>query len=192
LQDKKRERETIFEEDDLLYSKLLGDFYKAWSPQIESLANELNSPNEQTHKTIHTLKGVSGNLALEELYESCVLIDAAFKQKKQITKEQVENFKSTFSKTLQSISLKAQKSLEVQPINVDLKEAKGYYEELMDYLDSYDLISYESQSKYMAVFKPYVPNDSLQRWQKAIERLDYDSAKAIMESWDFRSKNDME
>jgi signal transduction histidine kinase/CheY-like chemotaxis protein/HPt (histidine-containing phosphotransfer) domain-containing protein len=186
MENKKGEKMSIFQEDEALYKKLLKDFYKAWNPLLESLVQELQSPNEGTQKTIHTLKGVSGNLALEPLYELCVQIDASFKKAQPITKNQAQKFEKIFSQTLKNIELSSAKNEQSQSKKSNLDEAKKLYNDLYEALRNYDMVSYDFQSTCKDAFSSFVDEDSLTKWESAVDALDYESAKALMESWDIK------
>jgi HPt (histidine-containing phosphotransfer) domain-containing protein len=181
-------RVSIFQEDEALYKKLLGDFHKAWSPQEEFLVGGLRSLDKQIHQTIHTLKGVSGNLDLRSLYEACVSIDTSFKKDLEITDEQIEQFKVALEEALEFAKTNTNLFAIDQSLEGDLQKAKDCYEELYQALSEFDMVSYDFQCKCMEAFAPFVQKDSLLKWQKAMDALDYESAKSTMESWDLKDR----
>ena len=71
---------TRFGGNKTLYLKLLNKFSESLNEDLPAFEKALSfDTNEEFKREIHSLKGVSGNLSANALYESCTALDASLK-----------------------------------------------------------------------------------------------------------------
>jgi HPt (histidine-containing phosphotransfer) domain-containing protein len=84
-----------------LYMRLLAKFKT--DTHLDELLTLLNAGDyEKAQTAVHTIKGVSANLSLEELYKQTLELETQIKAHS-ASPEQVETVKMTFDETIKSI-----------------------------------------------------------------------------------------
>ena len=92
-----------------LYVRLLGMFNDVHTGDVDKLVNAAQSQDwKQVYEINHALKGVTGNLAANELYDLCVVVDGKLKDENHDLNGELEAMPKAMTTLLDSISQAAQ------------------------------------------------------------------------------------
>ena len=81
-----------------LVDKLLQKFLKQLEGEFSDIDKTLIANEENAAERIHTLKGISGNLAATQLYKTCEKIDKKFKTKQMVNSDDIKELQRALTK----------------------------------------------------------------------------------------------
>ncbi|MDM8557994.1 ATP-binding protein [Candidatus Parabeggiatoa sp. HSG14] len=105
-----------------LYLKLLRDFYKTYQFVAASMISFVRNDDIKTAQHLaHTIKGVSGNLGINDLHKTSKALEIALKTENNTLPEMLEQFEAvvtTVMKTLANLKVEPQEELTCKKIDV--------------------------------------------------------------------------
>lgn len=153
-------------------------FYKEYKDIDKDLASLKNSEKEY-FEYLHKLKGVSGNLHIQEVFETSKKIydnkELSFSNHLiEITKNICENIESSILPILKS----SQKDIKT----LDLKELKNGIEKLIVDLKDYEYISSEKIGLLLDNLKTLLPKKDIDLLNKSFEKSDNEIVISLLEN----------
>ncbi|MGJ0371353.1 response regulator [Aliarcobacter cryaerophilus] len=153
-------------------------FYKEYKDIDKDLASLKNSEKEY-FEYLHKLKGVSGNLHIQEVFETSKKIydnkELSFSNHLiEITKNICENIESSILPILKS----SQKDIKT----LDLKELKNGIEKLIVDLKDYEYISSEKIGLLLDNLKTLLPKKDIDLLNKSFEKNDNETVISLLEN----------
>ncbi|WPD03155.1 response regulator [Arcobacter cryaerophilus gv. pseudocryaerophilus] len=153
-------------------------FYKEYKDIDKDLASLKNSEKEY-FEYLHKLKGVSGNLHIQEVFETSKKIydnkELSFTNHLiEITKNICENIESSILPILKS----SQKDIKT----LDLKELKNGIEKLIVDLKDYEYISSEKIGLLLDNLKTLLPKKDIDLLNKSFEKSDNETVISLLEN----------
>ncbi|WP_141046930.1 response regulator [Aliarcobacter cryaerophilus] len=153
-------------------------FYKEYKDIDKDLASLKNSEKEY-FEYLHKLKGVSGNLHIQEVFETSKKIydnkELSFTNHLiEITKNICENIESSILPILKS----SQKDIKT----LDLKELKNGIEKLIVDLKDYEYISSEKIGLLLDNLKTLLPKKDIDLLNKSFEKNDNETVISLLEN----------
>ncbi|MCT7486272.1 response regulator [Aliarcobacter cryaerophilus] len=153
-------------------------FYKEYKDIDKDLASLKNSEKEY-FEYLHKLKGVSGNLHIQEVFETSKKIydnkELSFSNHLiEITKNICENIESSILPILKS----SQKDIKT----LDLKELKNGIEKLIVDLKDYEYISSEKIGLLLDNLKTLLPKKDIDLLNKSFEKSDNETVISLLEN----------
>ena len=165
-----------------LYIKLLQDFYKKYHDVVIIVNNLLKEEKfSDAIYIIHSIRGISGNLSINKLYEISTILEATLKAKKTITPELLKKFEATVIEIITTIA-----NLEVDDSVTEFSDEKNNITALKPLLLELDNLLNEYNSRaidLMPKIKKYLNND-LQilylQLEEKVDSFEFDEAKNIL------------
>ncbi|MCT7513487.1 response regulator [Aliarcobacter cryaerophilus] len=153
-------------------------FYKEYKDIDKDLVSLKNSEKEY-FEYLHKLKGVSGNLHIQEVFETSKKIydnkELSFSNHLiEITKNICENIESSILPILKS----SQKDMKI----LDLKELKNGIEKLIVDLKDYEYISSEKIGLLLDNLKTLLPKKDIDLLNKSFEKSDNETVISLLEN----------
>ncbi|TLS95632.1 response regulator [Aliarcobacter cibarius] len=153
-------------------------FYKEYKDIDKDLASLKNSEKEY-FEYLHKLKGVSGNLHIQEVFETSKKIydnkELSFSNHLiEITKNICENIENSILPILKS----SQKDIKT----LDLKELKNGIEKLIVDLKDYEYISSEKIGLLLDNLKTLLPKKDIDLLNKSFEKSDNETVISLLEN----------
>lgn len=153
-------------------------FYKEYKDIDKDLASLKNSEKEY-FEYLHKLKGVSGNLHIQEVFETSKKIydnkELSFSNHLiEITKNICENIESSILPILKS----SQKDIK----SLDLKELKNGIEKLIVDLKDYEYISSDKIGLLLDNLKTLLPKKDIDLLNKSFEKNDNETVISLLEN----------
>lgn len=87
-----------------LIDRLLKKLLKQLEEEFSSLDLAIKNKEEGAPASVHTLKGISGNLGAQKLYNICVAIDAKYKQNLEIGNEEIHSLSEAIEELKEKIA----------------------------------------------------------------------------------------
>lgn len=158
-----------------LIKKLLYDFANSYK-NFESKFIDINS--EEFSKNIHSLKGVSGNLALEKIFD---ISSQIYKSDDLTLKEELKSkLFVTLQKTIDTILVDfAYPSNGIESKKYDSSEMESFIEEILIDLDSFKAIAPDRIEK---LFDMLSSSSDIKILKEALESFDYKRAIEILKN----------
>jgi len=175
-----------------LYGKILHNFAKENKNVVADLQNYLADNNlDAAEHLVHSLKGSSGNIGAQKLYEVAVALDIELKSKSPDSTKIIELIQQ-LSRELDLVLNTIQKTelpAEIINSNKTNKPRKGAidqikkYQELKDYLAGYDARAGDIFRAIKGELSQSIPEVDLANIAESIEQYDYDQALCILEKF---------
>jgi CheY-like chemotaxis protein len=163
------------DEDKYLLSKLLLDFANKYKDS-EGILQESEVQSAAFHAFIHTLKGVSGNLLIGEVYRLARLINESSDVNQKTL--WVHSLRDALMPVIQNI----QKSIKPNPESgvfslLGKYELLNILDEFIPKLNSNFIIPFEETKKLLHALDGVIDEQQLQKLQEKFDVLEYDEAK---------------
>lgn len=172
--------DTIFEGDEVLFHKLLLNFYQQLNNEFLTIVEDVRQNNERAPISIHTLKGISGNLGAMALADVCTSIDMCYKKKQPVLEPLIQ----LLEKTLDTLKNELVDVPQVEVIALGEKDIEGALEGFKRRLEEAELIELSEQAPLVKALVGRVDSVALSQWNHAIDALDYARALKIMKTWE--------
>ncbi len=165
-----------------LYIKLLQDFYKKYHDVATTVTSLLAEEKiADVIYIIHSIRGVSGNLSIEKLYEISTILESTLKTKNKVNSELLARFETSVIEVMDTISnLEIDDSpTEFADGNINIDALKPLLAELNDLLNEYNSRAID----IIPNIKQYLTKDLQELYQQLEEKVDnfeFDEAKEIL------------
>lgn len=169
-----------------LINKLLKNFLQDMRSTFKDIALLLSKEDARAPSLIHTLKGLSGNLRANLLYEICQNIDVKCKTKQKITKSDIEGLNVAIQSTIERIHeaiLDEQSDALFE--RLPYEETKKLFYDIKQRVSKSDMVESKKIDSLLKNLSAIVDVNELAEWEKEIEAFEYDKALEIMNRWKF-------
>jgi len=175
--------EKIFSSKELI-DKLLKNFSQELTSTFKDIVILISHNDNSAQLLLHTLKGLSGNLRANKLYEVCKSIDAKYVSKQKISESEIERLRTAIKSTqerLEEVILdEGSTSLSEK---LDNKELKNLFNDIKQAISKSNMLESKSVDSLFNSLSTTVDANELAEWKKYIEELEYDKALEIMNRW---------
>lgn len=171
-----------------LYYKLIRKFGEQLHQQRDTLLSDLVMLGSESHsevfadlhKRVHTLKGVSGNLAVTAIYDVLVDLDQTLKRNSWFKSHDIKRLATLIDDTLDAIVKRFDKELEfsnevIQASSIDKEKLLKNLQDLTASLNKSEYVT----DKRLKSIEELLPSELMAIWitfVDAIEKLDYEQA----------------
>ena len=175
--------EKIFSSKELI-NKLLRNFSQEVENKFKDITTLISDNNDAAPSLVHTLKGLSGNLRANLLYEICKDMDAKYKSKQEITKSDIEQLRVAINITQEKLKeIVLHETSDVLFEKLDGEELKKLFYDVKETISQSDMLEYKKIDSLFKNLNTIVDAHELAEWKKQIEELEYDKAVEIMSGW---------
>jgi len=175
--------ERLFSSKELI-NKFLKNFAQELTSTFKDIGTFISQNDNGAKLLLHTLKGLSGNLRANKLYEVCKSIDAKYVSNQEIAESDIEKLRSTIKSTqerLEEIILDERSDIPFQKL--DYKELKKLLYDAKQTISKSNMLEFEEVDCLFMNLNTIVDMNELAEWKKYIEELEYDKALEIMNRW---------
>ena len=167
-----------------LINKLLNKFIEQLNTDFASIVEKVRENSSDAPSLIHGLKGVSGNLGANSLFEICKKIDSKFKNKNAISSVEISTLEEEIAKV--KFELKhldsAKNQLNKENINILSKiEFKELINSIKKDLKDGSVILEETLEKLYLNLKNRLSNQDIKTLKDFIDDFEYSKALDILE-----------
>lgn len=169
---------------DKLISKLLKKFLYQLNNDFLNIADNIAKKNIDAPAQIHTLKGLSGNLGANELYNICQIISVKYKQEDEITHSDIKTLVSAITKIIKKLStfnFETDENANFERLSKN--ELKNLFYEIKNELLNANMLNQNKKNTLFENLKSIVNSNELSRLDEAISEFEYDKALNIMDGW---------
>ncbi len=169
-----------------LVNKLLKEFLQDMENRFKDITLILSEEDGRALSLIHTLKGLSGNLRANLLYEICQNIDTKYKRGKKITKSDIEQLSIAIQSTTKKIQeILFDKQSDALFEKLSYEETKKLFYDIKQRISKSDMLESKKINSLLKNLNTLVDTSELAEWEKEIETFEYDKALEIMSRWKF-------
>ena len=170
-----------------LINKLLNKFIEQLNTDFASIVEKVRENSSDAPSLIHGLKGVSGNLGANSLFEICKKIDSKFKNKNAISSVEISTLEEEIAKV--KFELKhldsTKNQLNKENINILSKiEFKELIDSIKKDLKDGSVILEETLEKLYLNLKNRLSNQDIKTLKDFIDDFEYSKALDILEKLD--------
>ncbi|MGJ0362497.1 response regulator [Aliarcobacter cryaerophilus] len=170
-----------------LINKLLNKFIEQLNTDFASIVEKVRENSSDAPSLIHGLKGVSGNLGANSLFEICKKIDSKFKNKNAISSVEISTLEEEIAKV--KFELKhldsTKNQLNKENINILSKiEFKELINSIKKDLKDGSVILEETLEKLYLNLKNSLSNEDIKTLKDFIDDFEYSKALDILEKLD--------
>lgn len=170
-----------------LINKLLNKFIEQLNTDFASIVEKVRENSSDAPSLIHGLKGVSGNLGANSLFEICKKIDSKFKNKNAISSVEISTLEEEIAKV--KFELKhldsTKNQLNKENINILSKiEFKELINSIKKDLKDGSVILEETLEKLYLNLKNRLSNQDIKTLKDFIDDFEYSKALDILEKLD--------
>ncbi|OHE08956.1 MAG: hypothetical protein A2513_02970 [Sulfurimonas sp. RIFOXYD12_FULL_33_39] len=177
--------EKNFSSEELI-NKLLKKFLQEIRSEFKDVALLLSKEDGRAPSLIHTLKGLSGNLRANLLYEICKNIDTKYKKGQKITKGDMEQLNVALQSTIERIQeILLNKQSDALFEKLPYEETKKLFYDIKQRISKSNMIESKKINSLLKNLSTLVNASELTKWEKEIEAFEYDKALEIMSRWKF-------
>ena len=167
-----------------LVERLLKKLLRQLEGEFADIASAVLKQEEQAPDLIHALKGVSGNLGANELYEVCKKIDAKYKASQEILSDDV----AQLTRAIERLHAKLDtyglaKTDESDSKLLDPQEFRALLHKVQEELQKKNMLDSTLQKKLLQNLREKVAGHELQSFEEYLEEFEYDKALEIMKRW---------
>src|SRR5574344_468462 len=167
-----------------LINKLLNKFIEQLNTDFASIVEKVRENSSDAPSLIHGLKGVSGNLGANSLFEICKKIDSKFKNKNAVNSVEISTLEEEIAKVkfeLKQID-KTKNQLNKENINILSKiEFKELINSIKKDLKDGSVILEETLEKLYLNLKNRLSNQDIKTLKNFIDDFEYSKALDILE-----------
>ncbi|MFC1745147.1 ATP-binding protein, partial [Candidatus Riflebacteria bacterium] len=165
-------------QDPKIYADALSGFAGKYGDVVENISNLIEKQDfAEAYKVTHALKGLAGNLAMTELFDIAVKVDAAVNEKKpEEIKELLNPLKDALSTVISSTNkLKdLQKEEETPKKELDLPRVTELLKEVLEAIEQSDPFTAEPLFNSL---QEYLTEEQLLPIKDSMAQFDFDAAK---------------
>src|SRR5574344_80348 len=170
-----------------LINKLLNKFIEQLNTDFASIVEKVRENSSDAPSLIHGLKGVSGNLGANSLFEICKKIDSKFKNKNAVNSVEISTLEEEIAKV--KFELKhldsTKNQLNKENINILSKiEFKELINSIKKDLKDGSVILEETLEKLYLNLKNSLSNEDIKTLKDFIDDFEYSKALDILEKLD--------
>jgi len=166
-----------------LIQKLLSKFLKQLNTEFKQLVQKIRDKEEGAAADIHALKGVSGNLGAKALYAICQKIDASYKAKYAISKQDLEDLEEELERLkTELILLNLQAVKEENIAEITQKEFALLLKNINIKLENGNIIEQKNLEQFFTYLTKSTKAELLNELKVAIDDFEYDNALEIIKS----------
>src|SRR5574344_1074194 len=163
-----------------LINKLLNKFIEQLNTDFASIVEKVRENSSDAPSLIHGLKGVSGNLGANSLFEICKKIDSKFKNKNAVNSVEISTLEEEIAKVKFEL-----KHLDKENINILSKiEFKELINSIKKDLKDGSVILEETLEKLYLNLKNRLSNQDIKTLKDFIDDFEYSKALDILEKLD--------
>ncbi|MGE4511628.1 MAG: response regulator, partial [Sulfurimonadaceae bacterium] len=167
-----------------LVERLLKKLLRQLEGEFADIASAVLKQEEQAPDLIHALKGVSGNLGANELYEVCKKIDAKYKASQEILSDDV----AQLTRAIERLHAKLDayglaKTDDSDSKLLDPQEFGALVHKVQEELQKKNMLDSTLQKKLLQNLREKVAGHELQSFEEYLEEFEYDKALEIMKRW---------
>ena len=169
-----------------LINSLLIKFKKQLtSGEFKDIVEIVKTEPKEASKLIHTLKGVSGNLGANELFDITKVIDYKYKTNEQITQNDIDLLELSIKNILIKLNEIKDETATVLPLTQKIKgdELQKLLTLVKQSLINADLIDSDLKLKLISNLHGIVENDELEEFKNYIDEFEFDKALRIIKGW---------
>jgi len=164
----------------------LKKFLQEIRSEFKDVALLLSKEDGRAPSLIHTLKGLSGNLRANLLYEICKNIDTKYKKGQKITKGDMEQLNVALQSTIERIQeILLNKQSDALFEKLPYEETKKLFYDIKQRISKSNMIESKKINSLLKNLSTLVNASELTKWEKEIEAFEYDKALEIMSRWKF-------
>lgn len=175
-----------FNNDSKIVSILLSTFARKYK-NIENDINEEECENDKFNRYIHSLKGESGNLSINNVYNIAKDINDSDDIK--IKKELLKPLKENMNVAINSIEKVIPKS-ETSNHTLIIDQIEEKINTFIDQFDKELLVSLEYSDEIITTLKDILIDEEREKLQVSIDNLDYVKVKDILQTLKIRIEKD--
>ena len=158
--------------------KLLLDFYKDHHNDMQTIIEDLQQGDgAKAKRMVHTIKGIAGTFGAEQLFESAINLDLAFKNNEE-HKQLLATFETDFNEVIKSIeqfiSVKEETVLEDTQGELDKAAFNQHLNELIELLSMMDTASEDKVNELKRLYGQYLDKKLLNKLVTEIENFEFD------------------
>ena len=164
--------------------KLLIKFLHQLEDEFYNITQLILEDATGTAEKIHTLKGVSGNLGANELYNICKTIELKYKKNREITDSDCKRLESAIERVKSSLyefNLESQNRNSFTKLNKN--ELMELFNEVKNRLLNNSVLPLEQKTDLYENLKESVDKNELAEWSNSVDEFEYDEALEIMSRW---------
>lgn len=164
-----------------LYKKILQDFYSDYQQVSSNIYTDIVSGNyRNAQMAAHTLKGIAGNIAAEDLFETATNLEKALKKEQYDTAETIyAPFKDALSAVftdLESLVESKSNNVQVTSNKINHIQAKNLYEKLRPLLEEGNLDATDFVTEIRDILATAETSSTVDTLVNQIENMDFDEA----------------
>jgi CheY-like chemotaxis protein len=175
--------EKIFSSKELI-DKLLKNFLQELTSTFKDIGTLVYHNDNSAQLLLHTLKGISGNLRANLLYDICQNVEIKYKSKQEITESEIEELRVAIDSTkerVQELIFDEENSAITEKLNHE--ELKNLFNDIQQTILKSNMLKSKSVDSLFKSLSAIVDDNELIEWKKSIEELEYDKALEIMSRW---------
>ncbi len=165
---------------DEVLDKLLIKFLHQLNSDFVNIIEIVEKNSELAKSQIHTLKGLSGNLGANELFEVCKNIDTKFKNHESISKTDIKNLKIAMDNLKVELSSRVVKSKNIEHVSLSNDEFKKIFDKVKKDLKDFNLLDLNEKKLLLSHLQNFLNSEELETLTNAIDDFNYESALKIM------------
>ncbi len=166
-----------------LYYQLLQDFYRDFHDIVQKIKQVLQNGDFDTARSLlHNLKGSSGNLSIDNLYEASKAVETILKTKNEIAPEQFDSFETIVTevmKTLATLTVEKSAKEELNREETDIVALTFLLPELAKLIDNGNPQVREKLPKFKACLSKDLQS-LYEQLEQEIKNLNFDEALEIL------------
>jgi PAS domain S-box-containing protein len=149
------------------------------------IVKEVTNTTAQSHTSIHSLKGVSGNIYAHELFNICYVIDKKYKQNEVIHSDDIKLLDQAIKNYISEVEnlnilLKVEKN---NSQTLTSQELQNLLIEIQTNLENSSLIPQEKLSLFLDNLIGKIDKEELNEFKQFVEEVEFDRALEIIKLW---------
>lgn len=163
---------------------LLANFVSKLQNDYSNLSMLLKNGDSSLGASLHSLKGVSGNMGATRLYTLCIEIEKKYKDGKKEMSKEADELDLEIKELISFISayILEHPSKEAMPIT-DEAAIKKLFDDTLEKLKKSILIPHEDQDMLISGLKGKVDALELEKFKESLTEYELQSALEIMQKW---------
>lgn len=157
------------------------------SGDFKDIAKEVGAKSDRAKSLTHALKGVSGNLGANRLYEITQKIDALLNGEAKIPQSDIEKLQNSIVELTQEIEgIQPCEQKQIVATTMSIEETKEMMDRIENDLLSGSFIEKKRVDLLYTSLQNMIDVRELDKWRDFVEEFEFDSALEVMQKWEIR------
>ncbi|MGM0520073.1 MAG: ATP-binding protein, partial [Campylobacterota bacterium] len=152
--------------------------------EFKDVVKSIEDSEKNAHELIHSLKGVSGNIGAQRLYEISKQIDSYYKRKEAVPKSSIDSLKEEIEKLKHKLETMDLNKTQKEQTKISKQELQTLLNRVKKSLEGSFVVDEKKLEQLLYNVENIVDKNEIKEFKKLVNEYEFDEALEIINRWE--------